>query len=86
MTDIVETEKLIDDAFNDAMATMRDFIKRNRELGPMALITLARAVGLLTVLTSSKDDRADAIGTIINEMTDLMLDGMEAESEMDCAQ
>lgn len=86
MTDIEDTEKLVDDAFNDAMVTMRDFMKRNRELGPMALVTLARAVGLLTVLTSSKGDRADAMGTIINQMTDVMLDGLQVESELDCAQ
>lgn len=70
-----------DEAFDEAMKVSKDFLLRHKDLGPLALITLARAVGLLTVLTSQGGGREKAIGEIVNQMTSTMLDAIELEED-----
>ena len=82
MNKIDETQIAVDESFDEAMTIMRDYLKRHEDLGPLALVSLARAVGLLTIFTSN-EGRGDAIGTVINQMTGVMLDAMEFEHSMD---
>jgi len=70
-----------DAAFDEAMEVAKGFLLRHKDLGPLSLITLARAVGLLTVLTSQGGGREKAIGEIVNQMTSTMLDAMELEED-----
>ena len=84
MTNKDETQVLVDASFDDAMTMMRDYATRHKEIGPLAIVSLARALGLLTI-GSSPDARGMAISTVINQMTSIMCDAMEYQHEEDAA-
>ena len=44
-----------EESFNAALKTMGRFLKDHEEEGPMATVSLARALGGLLVLTTSED-------------------------------
>lgn len=72
-----------DESFNAALKTMGRFLKDHEEEGPMATVSLARALGGLLVLTTSEDQRDMALGTTISQLCDTFTDFLHMEAEVD---
>ena len=70
-----------DKSFNAALKTMLKFLKKHEEEGPMATVSLARALGGLLVLTVSEDQRDMALGTTISQLCDTFTDFLHMEHE-----
>ena len=72
-----------DESFNAALKTMGRFLEDHNEEGPMATVSLARALGGLLVLTTSEDQRDMALGTTISQLCDTFTDFLHMEVEVD---
>jgi len=59
-----------DASFDDAMKTMRRFIEDHESEGPMANVSLARALGAVLVLTTKIGERDDMLATAISQLCD----------------
>jgi len=68
-----------DESFDAALETMCRFLKDHEEEGPMATVSLARALGGLLVLTVSEDQRDMALGTTISQLCDTFTDFLHME-------
>jgi hypothetical protein len=68
-----------DESFNAALKTMGRFLEDHNEEGPMATVSLARALGGLLVLTTSEDQRDMALGTTISQLCDTFTDFLHME-------
>ena len=68
-------------SFDDAMEIMSDFIDDNEHDGEMALVSLARALGALTMLTTAPHRRDMAIATAMQQACKTFSDFLEAEDQ-----
>ena len=59
-----------DASFDDAIKTMRRFIEDHESEGPMANVSLARALGAVLVLTTKIGERDDMLATAISQLCD----------------
>ena len=59
-----------DASFDAAVKTMRRFIKDHKSEGPMANVSLARALGAVLVLTTEIGERDDMLATAISQLCD----------------
>ncbi len=59
-----------DASFDDAMKTMKRFIEDHESEGPMANVSLARALGAVLVLTTKIGERDDMLATAISQLCD----------------
>ena len=59
-----------DASFDDAVKTMRRFIEDHEAEGPMANVSLARALGAVLVLTTKIGERDDMLATAISQLCD----------------
>jgi len=70
-----------DKSFNAALKTMCRFLEDHKEEGPMATVSLARALGGLLVLTVSEDQRDMALGTTISQLCDTFTDFLHMDGD-----
>jgi len=73
-----------DASFDDAIKTMKRFIEDHESEGPMATISLARALGAMLVLTTKIGERDDILAATISQLCDassglLILESGDAE-------
>ena len=68
-------------SFDDAMEIMSEFIDDNEHDGEMALISLARALGALTMLTTAPHRRDMALATVMSQACKTFSDFLEAEDQ-----
>ena len=59
-----------DASFDDAIKTMKRFIEDHESEGPMANVSLARALGAVLVLTTEIGERDDMLATAISQLCD----------------
>ena len=69
------------DSFDDAMKTFKRFLEDHREEGPMALISMARAMGAIIVIGTSHEERSMALATIIEQLCNTYTDLLHLERE-----
>ena len=60
-----------DASFNEAVNIMKSFIENHKAEGPMANVSLARALGAVLVLTTKIGERDDALATTISQLCDM---------------
>jgi hypothetical protein len=59
-----------DASFDAAVKTMRRFVEDHKSEGPMANVSLARALGAVLVLTTKIGERDDMLATAISQLCD----------------
>lgn len=59
-----------DASFDDAVKAMKRFMEDHESEGPMATISLARALGAVLVLTTKVGERDDMLATAISQVCD----------------
>lgn len=70
-----------DDSFGAAFELMGDFLKDRKGEGPLATVSLARALGFLLVLTS-KDDQCDmALGVTVQNLCDTFTNALKMRED-----
>jgi len=57
-----------DASFDDAVKIMKRFVDDHKSEGPMANVSLARALGAVLVLTTKIDERDDMLATTISQL------------------
>tara|TARA_S200002703_G_C3770242_1_gene237141 strand:+ start:686 stop:958 length:273 start_codon:yes stop_codon:yes gene_type:complete len=70
-----------DQSFDDAMEIMSDFIDDNEHDGEMTIVSLARALGALTMLTTEPHRRDMAFATVIQQASKTFSNFLEAEDQ-----
>jgi hypothetical protein len=70
-----------DQSFDDAMMIMSEFIDDNEYDGEMALVSLARALGALTMLTTEPHRRDMTLATVMQQTCKTFSNFLEAEDQ-----
>ena len=70
-----------DKSFTKAMNTMQRFLQKNEEDGKMAMVSLARALGAMVMLTTEDEERDMALATVITQMCQTFADFLQAEDQ-----
>jgi len=70
-----------DKSFDDAMVIMSEFLDDNEHDGEIALVSLARALGALTMLTTAPHRRDMAIATAMQQACKTFSNFLEAEDQ-----
>ena len=64
-TTVIRKDFDADESFQKAYKMMMKFLKKNEADGKMAMVSLARALGGMLMLTTEKEQRDMALATVI---------------------
>lgn len=70
-----------DESFQKAYKVIGKYLKKNEADGKMAMVSLARALGGMLMLTTVKEQRDMALATVISEMCQTFADFLQAEDQ-----
>ena len=82
-TTVVREDFDADKSFMKAMNMMQKFLQKNEADGKMAMVSLARALGGVLMLTTDKEQRDMALATVITQMCQTFADFLQAEDQED---
>jgi hypothetical protein len=82
-TTVVREDFDADKSFMKAMNMMQKFLQKNEADGKMAMVSLARALGGMLMLTTEKEQRDMALATVITQMCETFADFLQAEDQAD---
>ena len=82
-TTVVRKDFDADKSFMKAMNMMQKFLQKNEADGKMAMVSLARALGGVLMLTTEKKQRDMALATVITQMCETFADFLQAEDQDD---
>ena len=82
-TTVVPSDFDADESFQEAYKMMMTYLKKNEADGKMAMVSLARALGGMLMLTTEEEERDMALATIISEMCQTFADFLQAEDQDD---
>jgi len=80
-TTVVREDFDADKSFMKAMNMMQKFLQKNEADGKMAMVSLARALGGVLMLTTDKEQRDMALATVITQMCQTFADLLQAEDQ-----
>ena len=80
---VVPSDFDADKSFIKAMNMMQKYLKKNEADGKMAMVSLARALGGMVMLTTEEKERDMALATVITQMCQTFADFLQAEDEQD---
>ena len=78
---VVPSDFDADKSFIKAMNMMQKYLKKNEADGKMAMVSLARALGGMLMLTTVKEQRDMALATVITQMCETFADFLQAEDQ-----
>lgn len=70
-----------DESFQKAYRMMMKYQRKNEADGKMAMVSLARALGGMLMLTTEEEERDMALATVISEMCQTFADFLQAEDQ-----
>jgi len=70
-----------DQSFIKAMNMMQKYLNKNEADGKMAMVSLARALGGMVMLTTEEKERDMALATVITQMCQTFADLLQAEDQ-----
>ena len=70
-----------DESFQKAYRMMMKYRRKNEADGKMAMVSLARALGGMLMLTTEEEERDMALATVISEMWQTFADFLQAEDQ-----
>ena len=82
-TTVVPSDFDADESFKKAYKVIGKYLKKNEADGKMAVVSLARALGGMLMLTTVKEQRDMALATVISEMCQTFADFLQAEDQDD---
>ena len=80
---VVPSDFDADKSFIKAMNMMQKYLKKNEADGKMAMVSLARALGGMVMLTTEEKERDMALATVITQMCQTFADLLQAEDQRD---
>ena len=80
---VVPSDFDADKSFIKAMNMMQKYLKKNEADGKMAMVSLARALGGMVMLTTEEKERDMALATVITQMCQTFADFLQAEDQHD---
>jgi len=80
-TTVVRADFDADKSFMKAMNMMQKFLQKNETDGKMAMVSLARALGGMVMLTTEEKERDMALATVITQMCQTFADFLQVEPE-----
>ena len=78
---VVPSDFDADKSFIKAMNMMQKYLKKNEADGKMAMVSLARALGGMVMLTTEEKERDMALATVITQMCQTFADFLQAEDQ-----
>lgn len=78
---VVPSDFDADKSFIKAMNMMQKYLKKNEADGKMAMVSLARALGGMVMLTTEEKERDMALATVITQMCQTFADLLQAEDQ-----
>ena len=78
---VVRSDFDADKSFIKAMNMMQKFLQKNEADGKMAMVSLARALGGMVVLTAEEKERDMALATVTTQMCQTFADFLQAEDQ-----
>ena len=78
---VVPSDFDADKSFIKAMNMMQKYLKKNEADGKMAMVSLARALGGMLMLTTEEEERDMALATVITQMCQTFADFLQAEDQ-----
>ena len=82
-TTVVRADFDADESFKKAYKVIGRYLKKNEADGKMAMVSLARALGGMLMLTTEKEQRDMALATVITQMCETFADFLQAEDRAD---
>ena len=70
-----------DESFQKAYRMMMKYRRKKDADGKMAMVSLARALGGMLMLTTEEEERDMALATVISEMCQTFADFLQAEDQ-----
>ena len=80
---VVPSDFDADKSFIKAMNMIQKYLKKNEADGKMAMVSLARALGGMVMLTTEEKERDMALATVITQMCQTFADLLQAEDQRD---
>jgi len=80
-TTVVRADFDADESFKKAYKMMMEYLKKNEADGKMAMVSLARALGGVLMLTTEEKQRDMALATVITQMCQTFADFLQAEDQ-----
>ena len=80
-TTVIRKDFDADESFKKAFKVIGKYLKKNEADGKMAMVSLARALGGMLMLTTEKEQRDMALATVITQMCETFADFLQEEDQ-----
>ena len=80
-TTVIRKDFDADESFKKAFKVIGKYLKKNEADGKMAMVSLARALGGMLMLTTEKEQRDMALATVITQMCETFADFLQQEDQ-----
>ena len=80
-TTVIRKDFDADESFKKAFKVIGKYLKKNEADGKMAMVSLARALGAMLMLTTEEEERDMALATVIMQMCQTFADFLQQEDQ-----